>query len=339
MADQDEQQRLAMKDYDFRQNMQARKEQDPAALRWVELDAQASTLEEKVQRDERRLERRPNDVLAREQELNDARQDRQQWREENPRPGMFSGKQKEWDQQYQELDAQVSEARKGFTAALAKASPEELNAIKQKIEERREALVNTIAERQGVAMLPSEEAAKVQEKAQQQNSGAELVDRIADRRAEQAARNDDSQDDGTRAGRRLQPNFAAYAETTEQREASRQLEEDQNTMHLRLGRRATNEEMLAFEQEKRHKQDQESSQQGNQASSQDVAAQQPSRGGQLANRLEARREEQGSKETSTYAERMQRQEQAQQQRQVQQQTASSQAQYMHREEDGHGASM
>lgn len=263
------QERLDMQDYAFRQSMLERQSQDPEAKQWVELDQQAETLQSKVERDENRLEKRPQSVIDYHQQLQDARQARSDFQTDSPRPGFFSGAQKQWDADYTQLDRNVGSAKQDLSIAAKKASPEELEALRVKIAERRDELIETITKRQGISMLPSEVASQSQGQNQDQTltqtsgrvSGQEnLSDKIATRRgmAEEQSQQDVGAG-GERAGRRLQPNWAAYAETAEDIQFTRQLEEDQRTLHQRFHRPATHEEVVAYQEARKAQEQQETS--------------------------------------------------------------------------------
>lgn len=247
------------RDEAFRESMRLR--DDGPAKAWVALDDKAQELDQQVGRDEREREGRATSVGDLERVLNDARNERDDFRAENPQPGRLSSERKAWDEQYQGLDNNVSGLQKDFAGALRDSSPEELDAIGKQIDERRAALAQTIAERQGIAKLPSEEA---QEAEQASRAG---LDNMAARTAQQGQGQEEGEGEARGQGGsfRMRPNYGAYATTVEEENNRKQLEHDQRTVALERGRPGTDPEMQAFERERNERQAQPS-QQGGEAS-------------------------------------------------------------------------
>ena len=251
------QERLAMEDDAFRRSMRQR--QDPQAKAWVALDGKAEGLEDQMGRGTREVDRRVSSVFEIEREMADARTARDDFLSENERPGFLSGEQKRWDERYQGLESNVDGLQKDFTDAVSKSTPEELGALQAQIGQRRDELVKTIEERQGIARLPSEHGQGEDLHAQAaQAMETSLLERRGQRSGSQQE-DERGQGEGATAGGsyRQRPNFGAYATTVDEATERKQLEEDQRTLHLELGRPATDAQVQRFERERAERQEQE----------------------------------------------------------------------------------
>lgn len=257
MADNDP--TMTERDEQFRREMRER--QDPQAQAWVAKDNAALELQDQVDRGTREVDRRQGAAVELHRALEDARQEREDFRADNPRPGMFSGERKGWDAEYGRLDQHASEVQQEWQEALRKSSPEELKAMGDRIKEDREQLAKTIAERQGIALMPSEEAGQEDLHAQVSSAG---MANMAARRQQQDQGQEEGEGQGEGRGQgggmRLRPRYGAYATTLEEDRQNKQLEEDQRELGYRLGRRATDDELQAYERERQEHQQQEQGQ-------------------------------------------------------------------------------
>jgi hypothetical protein len=205
--------------------------------------------------------------------MTDARTARDDFRSETERPGLLSGERKQWDERYQGLESNVAGLQKDFTEAVSKASPEELDALQVQIGHRRDELVKTIEERQGIARLPSEQGQGEDLHAQAaQAMDTSLLERRGQRGGSQQE-DERGRGEGAASGGsyRQRPNFGAYVTTVDEANERKQLEEDQRTLHLELGQPATDAQVQRFERERTERQEQER-QQANQAGNSASAA-------------------------------------------------------------------
>jgi hypothetical protein len=263
------------RDEAFRETMRQR--EDGPAKAWVALDDKALELDQQVGQGVREREGRVSSVGDLQRALNDARSERDDFRAENAQPGRFSSDRQAWDEQYQGLDNNVSGLQKEFAGALRDSSPEELDAIGKQIDERRTALAQTIAERQGIARLPREEG--------QEDLHDQVLRTGQDNMAARRAQQDQGQEQGEGEARgqggsfRMRPNFGAYATTVEEENDRKRLEHDQRTVALDKGRPGTDAEMQAFEREGTERQNDDRQQQvahaGNSAPAETLAVDAP----------------------------------------------------------------
>lgn len=204
----------------------------------------------------------PESLVSCYERMRSARQARSDFQVETPRPGHRSTAQEQWDAEYAKLDQNVVSSQRDHMAALGNASPEDLEALRVKIGESRQDLTASISKRRGISHHSSDETSQSEVQVSthsdvQISSAGNLSDRVASRRAMSDGQDQDGEDGGQRAGRRLQPNWAAYAETNDDRESARQLEDDQRTLHQRLNRPATHEEVVAFQEARKAEAQQE----------------------------------------------------------------------------------
>lgn len=336
---------LDAKDSAFRHSMQEKQALDPEARKWVELDEKANGLAGEVD------DLVPTEsVWDLEMSLTQARTERDEFRQ-TWRPGAYEGDaQKQWDKQNEALDENVSRIQKDFTTALQESTPEDLDQLQDQIAQRREELVKTIEERQGIAYLPSEVAQR--ERGQEDEDGQRtesLTDLQAARRARQeeddqrlgdgeqeewapgqnqpvdepslselrAKRNAAMEQDAEgkkgdaielsegdlQPGGRHAYSYSAYATTTDQAAAYKQLEDDQREFAYQNGRAATSDEMVAYQEK-------------NEAKAGQVQAPAAAKQEQMEGAVESK-QDQGEKQSltgaSTMAERKAKQEQAQEQ--------------------------
>lgn len=253
MADTDPS--MTERDEAFRESM--RRRQDPQAQAWVAKDNAALDLQDQVGRDASEVERRGSAVDDAYRAMHDAREERDNYRADHPRPGPMSGERKAWDQEYGQLDQHASELQQDWQQALQAAPPEELQAMRDRIEQDRQQLQQTIAERQGIALLPSEAAAQEDLHAQVSSAGmANMAARREQREQGQGEGEGRGEGRGQGGGMRLRPNYGAYATSAEEHEQNKQLEEDQRTLAHRYGRTATDVEVQAHERERAERQQQ-----------------------------------------------------------------------------------
>lgn len=183
-----------------------------------------------------------------EEQLAQARGERDEWRQGNPRPTSGAG-QNDWDNQYHQLNGKVVLAADRFDKSLQNASPEELTAVSNKIDQRMEALNETM-EKQRPGQAASQKDQDNQQ-GQQADDQAELrvqamsAPNLEDRLS--ARRNQGQEEEGAAVGRRLQPNFGAYATTVEEEDNFKQQEENRLAAQRELGRAPTHDEVLKYE--------------------------------------------------------------------------------------------
>lgn len=187
------------------------------------------------------------------QDLTDARQDRDKWRMEY-QPPLSEAERKDWQERYNAMESKVDERQEAFADTLKSSTPEQLGSFRDLIAKRRQGMVESIEKEQGAAFVPAE-ASLADEQAQEQGGG--FRDRLAQRRQEQQ---DESQGESSGGGR-MTPRWSAYATTPQEFAEGKQLEEDQNMLAQRLGRRASDEEVKAYEAERAAKKPVEDSQQ------------------------------------------------------------------------------
>lgn len=166
----------------FRARM--RQSQEPEHQKWVSLDDSAGKLTGEIEEQTNRHRELKTPMVEAYDALSQARTDRDQWRQDNERN---SANAEQWDQDYQKLDQAAVDRQRDFQGVMKNASLEDLDAMKQDIDRRRDELADTIAQRQGIALLPSERAA--QEAGMGQAQGAAVQE---DHRAEEQRQEDDT---------------------------------------------------------------------------------------------------------------------------------------------------
>lgn len=298
-------QTLAKQDETFRQTMRDKQSQDPQAEKWVNLDNQAADLQQDVQGAKQEKAQRPQRGEDAYKALADARGERDDFQKANPDADNYAGGKEKWNQEIGSLDKTVSDRQADFGVALKNSTPDQLQNLQDQIDQKREALTKTIEERQGIAKLPSE-SGQNQEDQQSQERGANeiqevgvgnygaqgsMADRLNNRRAQQGQ----TQDDSGAVGRRLRPNFSAYATSLDEHNADKQLEQDQATLRRELGRPATNEEMQKFESDRAASQ-----KPADQAQGEDLHAQ--ATAGSMSERLATQRAQKAPAQTQDDAE-------------------------------------
>lgn len=237
MADEknplDPAQDLAAQDAAFREQMAG--SDDPQDKRWRQYDNAARAQERQIGE--------LSGVAKLYDGLTQARAERDSFREDNERtPANAQG----WDEKYQGLDQAVVDHQKEFQDGLKAASLDDIQSLQGDIARRQEELELTIAARQGIAMLPSEQAAQ-QAQGQQQGRTEEVAVSMPNQEQWRAMRKEEqAHEDG--ASSRTQ--WSAYATSAEEAEANRRLEEDQNHLTRQLGHRPTSQEVEAYQAER-----------------------------------------------------------------------------------------
>lgn len=207
-----------------------------------------------------------NNLLDMEQTLHDSRAQRDDFRQSSPPPTGSHRASQAWGQRYGALDNQAASGQDRLTEALRSADSGQLDALTKRLEERRARKVEAIEQKEGSGYLPEH----------MKGFGSNV-----DETRQQVFRGYQGYDNG-----RAAQTVAGAAE-------DRQQERDQNTLQSRLGRRATHDEMVAFEAQRAQDQ---------QVGQTQPQAQQASDGqGMQFGSLAARRE----RGVSTYAERNQ----------------------------------
>jgi hypothetical protein len=147
--------RLAAEDLAFVESMRARK--DETARRWRRHDERAREVAEwlaaKVGGDARRLAARDRAAM----ELAEARQRRDIWKDDHPRPFWF-WKRPAWRRQRAAAQAPVEAAKRAAAKAEKRASPEAITAWRQAFADRQTERAAALAARRALAPTPSEQA-------------------------------------------------------------------------------------------------------------------------------------------------------------------------------------
>lgn len=275
---------MAAADEMFRNQM--RQSDDPQAKQWVQLDSQAQQGERALSKDQTDKDRRLNSgsqLQEAEQQLDVARNTRDEHMAQG-RPVFYDRDGRaEYDARLKSMNGEIATTQKSFTETVKQSSTEEITKLQERIEQRQQGLDSTVADRQGIAKLPSEHA-----QAEQQGQGLSMHERIAQSRQAWTPADDAQsqgqqgngqgqvqgqsaqQPDGTEAGQRVRPNYAAMNETNEDRAFAKQLEADQAAAHQHYGHLPNDKEMKEFIGQREQ---QEANNQGQQTQGQDKFAQ------------------------------------------------------------------
>lgn len=234
----DDQLKSQLKDEAFREQMSKSKDTDPAAAEWIKKDESAQRKEARLDAVSHEIVKRKNlglNVHETEQLLSEAQDARDAFLSSG-RPSLFALKERAaFDKKALELKDDVASYQKQFVEMVRKSSPEEIEVLQNRMEKRHNELQETIKERQGIALLPSEVAAK-----QSQKQEGQVRDRPLPMQ-DQIDRSLNSWTPDTRLEGR---------EKQEDLNWARQLEADQIEMRKRLGRAPNNDEMTAYQDER-----------------------------------------------------------------------------------------
>jgi hypothetical protein len=200
-------------------------------------------------------------------DLQKTRDQDEQWKQDNAPPLNAAGIRK-WREERQASDAQVQAKEDEFSKALMKGTPEELNTLQSSIAETHAAMLKSLEQKHDGLMVPPEARHDHEHGLSQLPLHERLVARFDDQGAEEAMAAVASgslrdrvlqkreAEQGEEAGRhsgRMQPNWGAYATTSEEMREMKQLEDDQNALTRELGRRPNNEEVQKYQQERQEK--------------------------------------------------------------------------------------
>lgn len=205
---------------------------------------------------------RKDRLLDMEQSLHDSRQQRDDFRQASPPPRAGDRAAKAWAEQYGSLDEKAASNQSQFSQAVRGADSQQLDELSKRLEERRARKVEEITRKHGEDHLPAH-ARQFESNVQQVFRGVQGYD------------------------------HGKAAQTVAGAAEDRQLEQDQNRLQSQLGRRATHDEVVAFEAQRNQGQ-----QAGNTQSRGDDTQASEGQGVQFGT-LAARRE----RGVSTYAER------------------------------------
>jgi hypothetical protein len=263
MQDKPTPEQLIEMDADFRASMHRKASTDPKAKEWVEQDNQALTAEADAGRMAHDRDSRGMNLMEAEKALQSSRDARDDFRSDNARPGVFHPKhQRAWNEAYEGHNQNVRSMNAGFLDAARKSTPQEIEQLQKKIEERQAEQAQAIEQRQDIAKLPSEQhqthvKQSLKERidtvqqdytpSQEGGFAARLNSRRESELAEGAA-----QEGASQGSARRRVDYAAYAASgAEDAAYAKQLEKDQQEVQFKLGRRGTNEEMLAHQEQRR----------------------------------------------------------------------------------------
>ncbi|KGM54803.1 hypothetical protein N799_08605 [Lysobacter arseniciresistens ZS79] len=242
----------AVRDQEFREKM--KQSDDPKDQEWVKLDEEAQKKEAQIGEYETTIDKRKNmgsDIYEMEQQLTEA-QDSRDAHIASGRPSIFQKEDRQaWDMAKAKYEGEVGSYQKSLLEMARKSSPERIGELQGRMEAKQGELEELVAERQGIAKLPSE------------SNSLTMTDRIEQSRESWSPSYDEAkrqsgngqglvqearshQSDGTEAGTRLQPNYAKAAETQEDRDFVKQLEADQLAAHQQLGHVPSDAEMQTF---------------------------------------------------------------------------------------------
>lgn len=154
---------LEEQDQRKRASMQRQAEQgDPEALKWIQADEQAKTALFKQGNIQAEIDTRQSPDYLREAEEN-LLQARSAWMdhiEQGVPPNASKKEEKEWLDTYNRHESILEQAQSHFDHRLSQASPEELQVLKDRAEQRHAEAMDAVSERQGIAQLPSEQEEK-----------------------------------------------------------------------------------------------------------------------------------------------------------------------------------
>ena len=228
----------SIKDEKFREEMRQRT--DPNATQWQALDESVQKQEKRVSEYSHEIDKRKNlgpDLLETERQLSDA-QDARDAHLASGRPGIFSRKEREaYDTGLASLAGEVSTYQKHLVDLAKKSDPERIEQLQIRMQEKQQALQESLERRQGIAKLPSEEQGDSQKSENTQRAPFSMQDQIE------------------KAMNSWSPN--SHLEGREKQEDlnwARQLEQDQLAVRQRVGRNPTDEEMHAYQAEREQQQ-------------------------------------------------------------------------------------
>lgn len=228
----------ALKDEKFREEMRQRT--DPDATRWQSWDESVKKQEKRVSEYSHEIDKRLNlgpDLLETERQLTEA-QDARDAHLGQGRPGIFARKEREaYDAQLAELNGDVSSYQKHLVELARKSDPERIEQLQVRMQEKQQALQESLEQRQGIAKLPSEEQGASQKAEDKQRAPFSMQDQI------------------DKAMNAWSPNVQLEGrEKQEDLNWARQLEQDQLAVRQRVGRNPTDEEMHAYQAEREQQQ-------------------------------------------------------------------------------------
>lgn len=228
----------SIKDEKFREEMRQRT--DPNATQWQALDQSVQKQEKRVSEYSHEIDKRKNlgpDLLETERQLSDA-QDARDAHLAMGRPGIFSRKEREaYDTELTNLAGDVSTFQKHLVELARKSDPERIEQLQVRMQEKQQALQESLEQRQGIAKLPSEEQGASQKAEDKQRAPFLMQDQIE------------------KAMNAWSPDVRLEArEKQEDLNWTRQLEQDQQAVRQQVGRNPTDEEMHAYQAERKQQQ-------------------------------------------------------------------------------------
>lgn len=147
----------AEKDQQFRDRMAASTSED--AKQWTSLDRKAESEQRDVDKMQRSLDKRldPDRITQLEEQVQSLGLQRHEM-EVAGRPGLFLRKQRaEYDEKLQGIETGLKEARHGIREWSRQSEPEVVAKHQERMQGKQNELNETVKERQGLGMLPSEE--------------------------------------------------------------------------------------------------------------------------------------------------------------------------------------
>jgi len=145
------------KDQQFRDRMAASTSED--AKQWSSLERKAESEQRDVDKMKRSLDKRldPDRITQLEEQVQSLGLQRHEM-EVAGRPGLFLRKQRaEYDEKLQRIEAGLKEARKDIREWSRQSEPEVVAKHQARMQGRQDELNETVKQRQGLGMLPSEE--------------------------------------------------------------------------------------------------------------------------------------------------------------------------------------
>lgn len=145
------------KDQQFRQRMAASAGED--AKQWTALDRQADAQQRDVDKMQRSLDKRldPDRISQLEELVHSLSLERHEM-EVSGRPGLFLRKQRaEYDEKLQGIETGLKEARNDIREWSRQSEPEVVAKHQARMQGKQEEVNETVRQRQGLGMLPSEE--------------------------------------------------------------------------------------------------------------------------------------------------------------------------------------
>ncbi|WP_313318662.1 hypothetical protein [Stenotrophomonas sp.] len=145
------------KDQQFRDRMAASTSED--AKQWTSLDRKAESEQRDVDKMQRSLDKRldPERIIQLEEQVQSLGLQRHEM-EVAGRPGLFLRKQRaEYDEKLQGIETGLKEARKDIREWSRQSEPEVVAKHQARMQGKQDELNETVKQRQGLGMLPSEE--------------------------------------------------------------------------------------------------------------------------------------------------------------------------------------